>query len=90
MTISLDGKTNSFCDFGHTMLERRKKLENLKYIGAIYTEFITKKGTLSDWNYYISSRQLTAEELLHHARMEWSVESIRIHIDFNLILWYNK
>lgn len=27
-------------------------------------------------HYYISSRPLTADELLHHARMEWAVESM--------------
>ena len=40
-----------------------------------------KKGTSSEWHYYISSRQLTTEELLHHARMEWSVESMHWLLD---------
>jgi predicted transposase YbfD/YdcC len=31
--------------------------------------------------YYISSRKLTAEQLLHHARMEWSVESMHWLLD---------
>ena len=31
--------------------------------------------------YYISSRKLTAEELLRHARLEWSVESMRWLLD---------
>ena len=55
--------------------------KNLKCIGAIHTEFTTKKGTSSVWHYYISSRQLKAEELLHHARMEWSVESMHWLLD---------
>lgn len=62
-------------------LEQQKEWKNLKCIGAIHTEFTTKKGTSSEWHYYISSRQLTAEELLHHARMEWSVESMHWLLD---------
>jgi predicted transposase YbfD/YdcC len=30
----------------------------------------------NEWHYYISNRELTAEELLKHARSEWSVESM--------------
>ena len=50
-------------------------------IGAIRTEFTTKNGTSSEWNYYVSSRELTAERLLHHARMEWMVESMHWLLD---------
>lgn len=62
-------------------LEQRKEWKNLKYIGAIYTEITTKKGISNEWHYYISSRQLTSEELLHHARMEWSVEAMHWLLD---------
>lgn len=62
-------------------LQQRKEWKNLKCIGAIHTEFTTKKGTSSEWHYYISSRYLTAEELLHHARMEWSVEAMHWILD---------
>mgnify|MGYP004531831409 CR=1 FL=1 len=62
-------------------LEQWKEWKNLKCIGAIHAEFTTKKGTSSVWHYYISSRQLKAEELLHHARMEWSVESMHWLLD---------
>ena len=58
-----------------------KRMINLKCIGAIHTEFTTKKGTSSEWHYYISSRPLTTEELLHHARMKWSVESMHWLLD---------
>ena len=53
----------------------------LACIGAINTQFTTKKGTSNEWHYYISSRNLTAEELLHHARMEWSVETTHWLLD---------
>ncbi len=43
---------------------------------AVHTEFETEKGKTQEWHYYISSRRLTASELLHHARMEWSVETM--------------
>ena len=62
-------------------LEQKKEWKNLKCIGAIHTEFTTKKGTSNEWHYYISSRELTAEQLLRHARMEWSVESMHWLLD---------
>ena len=50
-------------------------------IGAINTQFTTDKGTTDEWHYYISSRKLTAKELLRHARLEWSVESMHWLLD---------
>jgi predicted transposase YbfD/YdcC len=50
-------------------------------IGAIRTQFTTAKGTSDEWHYYISSRKLTAEQLLNHARMEWSVETMHWLLD---------
>ena len=35
----------------------------------------------SEWHYYISSKALRAEELLHHAREEWSVETMHWLLD---------
>ena len=54
---------------------------NLACIGTINTQVITSKGTTDEWHYYISSRNLTAEELLKHARLEWSVESMHWLLD---------
>lgn len=54
---------------------------NLSCIGAVNTRFTTKKGTTNEWHYYISSRKLTAKELLTHARMEWSVETMHWLLD---------
>ena len=48
----------------------RKEWEGLKCIGAVHTKFERKGEKTSEWHYYISSRNLSAEELLHHARME--------------------
>ena len=50
-------------------------------IGAINTEFKTKNGTSNEWHYYISSRHLTAKDLLKHARMEWSIEVMHWLLD---------
>lgn len=58
-----------------------RKGPGLKYIGAIQTHFESKNGTSEEWDYYISSRKLTAEELLHQARKEWSVETIHWLLD---------
>ena len=59
----------------------REEWEGLKCIGAVHTEFETKKGKTEEWHYYISSRRLTAAELLHHARMEWAVETMHWLLD---------
>ena len=62
-------------------LEQKSEWNNLCCIGAIHTEFETKKGKSDEWHYYISNKNLTSEELLHHARMEWSVESMHWLLD---------
>ena len=59
----------------------REKWKNLCCIGAIKTEFERKGVKTEEWHYYISSRNLTAPELLHHARMEWTVESMHWLLD---------
>lgn len=53
----------------------------LSCIGSIHTEFETKNGKTSEWHYYICSRPLTAQQLLTHARLEWSVESMHWLLD---------
>lgn len=62
-------------------LTDREEWAGLSCIGAVHTEFETKKGKTEEWHYYISSRRLTASELLHHARMEWSVETMHWLLD---------
>lgn len=54
---------------------------NLSSIGAIHTQFDYKRKTTSEWHYYISSAPLSAEQLLKHARLEWSVESMHWLLD---------
>ena len=62
-------------------LENCKDWADLICIGAIHTEFESKKGKTSEWHYYITSKHLTAEELLYHARKEWSVETMHWILD---------
>lgn len=63
-------------------MEQKEEWNGLKSIGAIHTEFTDKNGkTTSEWHYYISSREMTPEELLHYARMEWSVETMHWMLD---------
>ena len=59
----------------------KDKWANLSCFGAIHTSFATKNGVSSEWHYYISSRVLTAKELLYHARAEWSVEVLHWFLD---------
>ena len=62
-------------------LYNKDKWENIKTIGAIHTEFTKDEKASSEWHYYISSRELTPEELLKHARLEWAVESMHWLLD---------
>lgn len=62
-------------------LESGKGWEKLTCIGAIHIETETDKGHSEEWHYYISSRALTANELLRHARLEWSVETMHWLLD---------
>jgi predicted transposase YbfD/YdcC len=62
-------------------LDGGKEWVKLACIGAVHTRFSSKKATSDEWHYYISSRPLTAKELLRHARLEWSVESMHWLLD---------
>jgi predicted transposase YbfD/YdcC len=53
----------------------------LACIGAVNRQFTTKKGATNEWHYYISSKELTAEELLKRVRFEWSVETMHWYLD---------
>jgi predicted transposase YbfD/YdcC len=64
-----------------TWLQDKGGWEGLSSIGAIHRQFTYKDKTTDEWHYYISSRKLTAEELLKHARLEWSVESMHWLLD---------
>jgi len=62
-------------------LPKKEEWKGLVCIGAINTQFTTKKGTTNEWHFFISSRKLTPEELLMYARAEWSVESMHWLLD---------
>ena len=55
--------------------------ENLSCFGAVHTQFVTFEKKTDEWHYYISSCPLTAKELLHHARTEWTVEAMHWLLD---------
>ena len=58
-----------------------EKWPNLSCVGAIHRQF-EKSGTKSsEWHFYISSKNLTPNELLTHARLEWAVESLHWLLD---------
>jgi predicted transposase YbfD/YdcC len=67
------------CDIG--WLSGKEEWEGLACIGAVNTEVSSKKGETNEWHYYICSCGLTAEELLRHARLEWSVETMHWLLD---------
>ena len=53
----------------------------LACIGAIHRKIETNGKETDEWRHYISSRELTAEELLHAVRMEWTVETMHWLLD---------
>ena len=73
----------STCDI--QWLYNKENWEGLVCIGAVNTIVTTKKGTTDEWHYYISSRRLSAEELLQHARLEWSVETMHWLLDVHFM-----
>jgi len=62
-------------------LESKGEWQNLSSIGAIHRQFEKDGEKSSEWHFYISSANLSPEELLHHARMEWRVESMHWLLD---------
>jgi predicted transposase YbfD/YdcC len=62
-------------------LDARGHFKNLSCVGAIHRQFEKAGNTSSEWHYYISSKPLTAKELLFHARMEWGVEALHWLLD---------
>ena len=68
----------------------KEKWANLCCIGAIKTEFEKKGNKTEEWHYYISSRKLTASDLLHHARMEWAVETMYWLLDVHYAEDYSR
>ena len=62
-------------------MEGKEDWINLSSIGAIHRQFEKAGEKSSEWHFYISSETLTPQELLHHARMEWRVESMHWLLD---------
>lgn len=56
-------------------------MEKSQIIDAVHTEFKIKGMKTNEWHSYICSRVLTREDLLHHTRMEWSVETAHWLLD---------
>lgn len=74
-------KRTAYTTTNISWLTGREEWKNLSTIGAIHTQFTKNGVTSSEWHYYISSRKLTPEELLKHARLEWAVESMHWLLD---------
>ena len=62
-------------------LHGKENWKNLTSFGAIYRRTTYKENVSEEWHFYISSRALTAQELLTHARLEWSIESMHWLLD---------
>ena len=66
-------------------IPNKKDWVSLSCIGAINTQiqFTNKNETSNEWHYYISSRELSGEELLKYGRLEWSVETMHYILDIH-------
>jgi len=64
-----------------SLVTEGEKWANLASVGAIHRSFESKGAVSDEWHYYISSAELQPDELLHHARMEWRVESMHWLLD---------
>ena len=62
-------------------LYSKEEWKGLACIGAINRQITIGDKTTNTWHYYISSKQLTADELLYYARNEWSVEVMHWRLD---------
>ena len=62
-------------------LYNKEKWKNAVCIGAIHREFEKDGKKSSQWHYYISSKKMTAKDLLHYARQEWRIESMHWLLD---------
>jgi len=63
----------------------REEWAGIASIGAVNTQFETENGITDEWHYFISSRQLSAIELLSYARKEWSVEVMHWLLDVHFM-----
>lgn len=74
-------KQTAFVTSEISWMQEKEGKKGLKCISTVHKEFETKGVKNSEWHYYISSRKLTAEELLRYARLEWSVETMHWLLD---------
>ena len=74
-------KRTAYVSWDIEWLDGREHYRDLSCIGAIHRQFEKGSHISSEWHYYISSKQLSAEELLIHARLEWGVEAMHWLLD---------
>lgn len=74
-------RRTAYCTHETKWMESGKEWEAINCIGAVHTQVENKRGKTDEWHYYISSRKMSAEEMLHHARAEWSVETMHWLLD---------
>lgn len=71
----------AYCTHDTGWMSYGKEWKNIACIGAVHLQVESPKGRSDEWHYYISSRRLTAEEMLRTARAEWSVETMHWLLD---------
>ncbi len=76
-TAYVANNIENFCD--------KDKWKNLACVGSIHREVDIKGKKTSEWHYYICSKNLSAAELLYHARLEWQVETMHWLLDVHFL-----
>lgn len=74
-------KRTAYVTHDISWLSNANEWKNISCIGAIHSNFTTKQGVSDEWHYYISSRKLSADDLLRSARLEWSIETMHWMLD---------
>lgn len=76
----IETRTSYVCE-DIELLYNKEQWKNVSCVGALHREFEKNGITTNEWHYYISSKKLSAKELLHHARLEWRIESMHWLLD---------
>ena len=74
-------RRTAYVSNGTENLKNARNWTGLSCIGAIRRQIEINGKTTDEWNYYISSRELTPKDFLKNVRFEWGIESMHWLLD---------
>jgi predicted transposase YbfD/YdcC len=77
----IESRTAYVCNDGIEDLKNAHGWTGLSCFGVIRRQVEMNGKTTDEWNYYISSRQLSPQDFLKNVRYEWGVESMHWLLD---------